>query len=267
MGKTPLTYCGEQVRKYDPDRFLISMFFAPEQREALWALFAFNHEIAKTREVVSETQLGLIRLQWWRDAISRFYDEGVVLQHEVLEPLCEAIKRYDLPLEHFETLLYAREFDLEDVLPTNMEGLLNYIDFTTSPLLKLAVQVTGGQGDQEPVQSAAINQGLTGILRAVPFHAVQRRCYLPQSLVGEFDLKLGDLYEGREVPALKDIVMACLKEYVSDVQADSRFLRLCVSLGDMYRAKIAACGGDVRDSRMRVPPKFMAFRLFLRSLV
>ena len=52
-----ISYCGETVRKHDPDRFLLSMFAPPESREALWALYAFNHEIAKTREVVTETQV------------------------------------------------------------------------------------------------------------------------------------------------------------------------------------------------------------------
>ena len=52
-----LSYCGEMVRKHDPDRFLLSLFMKPDRREALWALYAFNHEIARTREVVTETKI------------------------------------------------------------------------------------------------------------------------------------------------------------------------------------------------------------------
>ena len=119
----PLSFCGSLVKAYDPDRFLLTMF-VPEQvrdpsspaattrREALWALFAFNHEIAKTRAVVSEPQLGRIRLQWWRDEIERIYSGSVVPEHEVLKPLAAAIRAHDLPREDFETLITAREADL-----------------------------------------------------------------------------------------------------------------------------------------------------------
>ena len=182
MEKT-LSYCGQIVRDYDPDRFLLSMFAPATVREDLWALFAFNHEIAKTREVVTETQLGLIRLQWWREAIAALYGEQTergVPEHEVVRPLAEAIKRHNLPREHFDKLIYAREFDLEDVLPGNLEGLLNYADFTTTPLMKLAVQICGDDPEMELVQPVAVNYALMGILRAVPTHARQRRCYLPE---------------------------------------------------------------------------------------
>ncbi len=81
------SYCGELVRRHDPDRFLLTLFAPASMRESLFALYAFNYEIAKTRETVTETQLGLIRLQWWRDAISAIYDRGDVAAHHVLTPL------------------------------------------------------------------------------------------------------------------------------------------------------------------------------------
>src|SRR5688572_600358 len=139
--KSSLSYCGQHVRGNDPDRFLLSMFAPPERREALWALFAFNHEIAKTREVVSETQLGLIRLQWWRDAITKIYEGGDVPEHEILKVLAPAILEHNLSRDHFNTLVYAREFDLENVCPANMDGLLSYADFTSTPLMNLALKI------------------------------------------------------------------------------------------------------------------------------
>jgi NADH dehydrogenase [ubiquinone] 1 alpha subcomplex assembly factor 6 len=93
-----------------------------ERREALWALFAFNYEIAKTREVVSETALGLARLQWWREAIGNIYGGGEFPQHEILKALAPAIKTHGLTSEYFDTLVYAREFDLENICPRRWTG-------------------------------------------------------------------------------------------------------------------------------------------------
>ena len=46
---TDLSYCGREVRKYDNDHFLAGLFTPADRREATFALYAFNLEIAKTR--------------------------------------------------------------------------------------------------------------------------------------------------------------------------------------------------------------------------
>ena len=65
----------------DNDRFLTALFAAAAEREALFALYAFNIEIAKTRETVSEPLIGQMRLQWWRDAIDEIFGDGPVRRH------------------------------------------------------------------------------------------------------------------------------------------------------------------------------------------
>ena len=74
------------VRRHDPDRFLTALFAPPDRRDALLTLYAFNHELARAREVASEPPLALIRLQWWREVV-----EGEPKRHEVATPLSEAI--------------------------------------------------------------------------------------------------------------------------------------------------------------------------------
>ena len=66
----PLSECGAIVREHDPDRYLATLFAPAAAREALFALYAFDHEIGKVRHVVSEPMAGMIRLQWWRDALA-----------------------------------------------------------------------------------------------------------------------------------------------------------------------------------------------------
>src|SRR5271165_1963078 len=82
----PLSPLAAMVRRHDPDRFLTALFAPPERREAVFLVYAFNHEIARAREVVSEPALALIRLQWWREVV-----EGARRRHEVAGPLGEAL--------------------------------------------------------------------------------------------------------------------------------------------------------------------------------
>jgi phytoene/squalene synthetase len=63
-------YCLDQVRRFDRDRYLTALFATPSARADLMALYAFNLEVAKTREMVREPMMGLMRLQWWRDCIA-----------------------------------------------------------------------------------------------------------------------------------------------------------------------------------------------------
>lgn len=111
---TDLSYCGREVRKYDNDHFLAGLFVPADRREAMFALYAFNLEIAKTREVVSEPILGQMRLQFWRDGIEAVYEDGPVPRHGVMDPLTEAARGLRLSRALFDRLIDAREADLDD---------------------------------------------------------------------------------------------------------------------------------------------------------
>lgn len=240
----------------------MSLFVPPEQREALWTLFAFNHEIAKTREVVSETRLGLIRLQWWREEIGKIYDGQEVSTHEVLGPLSRVITRYELPRDEFEALIYAREFDLEDVLPSNLEGLIHYADFTTTPLVRLTLRITGGEPDMEPVQAVAVNYALSGLLRAVPIHARQRRCYLPDDLLRQNNVYVNQIYEGKPQDGLSDVIAAVADQITTGVGADNKALKAMQGLAVMCKKQLQSLGHDIYHPRMALGPGFKALRLF-----
>ena len=62
-------YRAAEVREHDPDRYLATLFAPADAREALFALYAFDHEITRVRRMVSEPVAGLVRLQWWREAL------------------------------------------------------------------------------------------------------------------------------------------------------------------------------------------------------
>lgn len=239
-----------------------------EKREALWALYAFNHEIAKTREVVTETQLGLIRLQWWRDAIAGIYEQDKVLEHQVLTPLAVAIREYKLPRESFDNLIYAREFDLEDRLPASLEGMVKYAEFTAAPLLALAGGVLGKNLAEAEVQKAAAIYAMTGLLRAVPAHLRQRRCYLPEDLIGMQGMTVYDLYDGTGIDKLKPVVQMIAKKIraTGANPGNDKFLKLHIKLAEMYLGQIESAGYDVFSQRVNVPPFLRELRLWWTAL-
>src|SRR5271154_3616507 len=164
-----LSYCAEQVRRYDRDRFLTALFAPAAQREDLLALYAFNLEIAKIRETVTEPMLGRIRLQWWREALAEF-EQGAVRQHAVAGPLADAVRRRALPVAALTRLIDGRERDIEPDPPADLAALEDYAAQTSAGLVELALAVL--DADQPEARAAArhvgIAHGLAGLLLAVP---------------------------------------------------------------------------------------------------
>src|SRR6266446_5867273 len=80
------------VQRHDHDRFQTVLFAPAARREALFALYAFNYEIARVRESVSQPMLGQIRLEWWRENIAAAFKGSPVRHHVVVEPLTAAIR-------------------------------------------------------------------------------------------------------------------------------------------------------------------------------
>jgi phytoene synthase len=206
-------YCLEQVRRFDRDRYLTALFARPPARDDLIALYAFNLEAAKTREVVRESMMGLMRLQWWRDAIADIY-AGSGRRHQVVQPLAAAIRRHGLDRALFDRLIDARENDVGEMPPADLPALVAYVDATAGGLGLLAAQILGGADTQaaQAVRAAWMAWALCGLLRAVPFHARHRRVHLPQDLLVQHGLDLHDVLEQRRPPALARVVHAVAAE-------------------------------------------------------
>ena len=209
----PLSYCGDQVRQFDHDRYLTCLFAPSEVREDLFALYAFNHEIAKVAEIVTEPMAGQIRIQWWREGLDDLY-AGAPRRHQVAAPLASAVARHGLSRAYFDRLLDARERDLDDEPPETLDDLAGYAAETSATLVQLALEILGA-GDavsREVGEDVGIAWALTGLARAVPFHARQRRMMLPGSLVWKHGLDPHDVFELRAPTEAKPVVEAVAQQ-------------------------------------------------------
>lgn len=203
------SYCLERVRRHDHARYLTTLFSPPEQRELLWALYAWNLEVAKTAETVSEATLGEIRLQWWREGLEGLW-QGNTRDHPVLEVLEGGRDRLARAAGSFERILDARSFDLDPQPPADLAELENYAEATASELLYIALTALGEPPSEQERQAArhvGIAWALTGLLRAVPFHARQKRLYLPEDHLSVAGVERSDLFELRGSDQISGVVM------------------------------------------------------------
>jgi NADH dehydrogenase [ubiquinone] 1 alpha subcomplex assembly factor 6 len=193
------------VRRHDPDRFRTALFAPAERREALFALYAFNSEIARVRERTSEPTLGRIRLQWWREAVASVFSDQPPMRHEVVVPLAAAIRIHGLGQANFERLIEAREQDLDDAPPASLAALEAYAEGSSAPLVHLALEVLGVRdaATVEIGRRAGIGYALAGLVRAMPFRARAGRPLIPADLALRTGLDERDWRALRTTPALR----------------------------------------------------------------
>lgn len=159
------------VRRADPDRYFCSLFAPDEKREALWLLYAFNHELARAREVASEPTLALIRLTWWRDVV-----EGAEKPHQIATPLAAALREGVFARADLAALIDAREAEAAPAIP-DFDSFMMFARGTAGRLAWIAAKLLGAESDA--VEDLGTAYGISGILRAAPFLARQGRFLLP----------------------------------------------------------------------------------------
>lgn len=272
-----LSYCGRQVRRYDHDRFLTSLFAPAARREGLLALYAFNVEIAKTAEVVSEAMLGQIRLQWWREAIEALY-AGAPPEHEVALALAGPLRDSGLTRGFFARLIDSREQDLDPAPPPNLDALERYAVESSSTLVWLALELLGARGEaaDKAARHIGIAWSLTGLLRAVPFHARQRRLYLPADHLSTAGVDRADIFELRGSEQVSGVVMRLAKrarEHLEAARAERpKVARAAVPallpgyLADRYLRALEGVDFNPFDPRLQAKPAVGVGRLSLAAL-
>ena len=242
--------CEAIVRRADYDRYLAALFARTQVRPQLFALYAFNYEVAKTAESVSQPMLGHIRLQWWRESIEELY-AGKPRDHEVVHALGEALRAHDLPRTLFDGLIDARENDLEETPFAGMASLESYADASSGNVMRLAARILGaGDTLDGAARHAGIAYALTGLLRALPHHAARRRLMLPIHLLSAVGLFPENVFAGGASAALTRVVAQIANSARAHLVAaramdvPRRFLPalLPAALAPLYADALTRCG-------------------------
>jgi NADH dehydrogenase [ubiquinone] 1 alpha subcomplex assembly factor 6 len=240
------------VRRHDRDRFQTVLFAPAARREALFALYAFNYEIASVRERVTEPTLGRIRLEWWGETIAAAYEGGPVRRHIVVEPLTAAIREHALTREHFDRLIDAREHDLDDEAPASLAALEDYAEATSAMLVYLALEILDvrNHAAQQAAFHVGIAYALAGLLRAMPYRTRPDRCLVPPEIAAAASRHL-DLARALRPPPARAALPALLPAIVA-----ARFLR-----------RLERVGHNPFDHSLAIPDPLQSWRFAAAALV
>lgn len=198
-------HCEQLVREGDKDRFLATLFAPQKYRRPLHALYAFNLEMARVRELAREPMPGELRLQWWREALTGA-GQGDAAGHPVAAAVRDVVVRYRLPPQMLVDLIDARAFDLYDEPMASVGDLEAYAMRTSSALIDLAARILCDGRDVAAGDAAnhgGIAYAIAGLLRALPIHAARRQLYVPADLMQRYGAQAEDAFAGRATTELR----------------------------------------------------------------
>jgi phytoene synthase len=201
-------HCERLLRAGDRDRFLTALFAPAEHRAALFALYAFNLEIARTPEAARNPQAGEIRLQWWSDVLA---GEIAGAGNPVSAALGATLTSYRLPIAPLHALIDARRFDLYNEPMRTVEELEAYADGAASSVFALAAHVLNAgreAGLREVTRHAGRAHAIAGLLNALPAHAHRGRLYVPREVLERCGSSRREVEEQNATPGLRKALAA-----------------------------------------------------------
>jgi phytoene synthase len=202
--KDSAAFCAEQVRSHDFERYASTLFVSADIRRALLALYAFNVEISRVREQVSQPLPGEIRLQWWTDMLAGA-GHGGVEGNPVAAELKRAIRTYGLPVERLSRLIDEHQFDLYNDPMPSMAALEAYVYDTSSALFALGTRIVGRQSEamDHLARHAGFAQGMVRVIASLPVDAARRQLFVPLQLLESHGSGMEEVFAGKETPRMR----------------------------------------------------------------
>jgi 15-cis-phytoene synthase len=265
MSKDASAFCADLVRSHDFVRYASTVFVPAVERRALLALYAFNVEIFRVRDQVTQPLPGEIRMQWWTDLLAGAAHGGVE-GNPVAAELMRAIRAHGLPAEPLSRLIDEHQFDLyNDPMPT-LAALEGYVHETSSALFALAARVLGPPSAEieHLARHAGFAYGFTQVIASLPRDAARRQLFLPLQLLQSHGSSLDEVFAGKQTPKVRAAVDQLIGEARAHLKtAESLLAQVPPAVRPAFLPLVLARRDLARMSRadndpfvLRVPSRF-----------
>ncbi len=202
-------YCERVVREADKDRFLATLFAPACYRSALFALYAFDAEIAGVADRVTQPLAGEVRLQWWHDVVTGKSPEQAV-GSPIATALIETVRRFGVPERIIVELIETRRFDLypEPVATLNEFDLHAARSFGSIFEGAARILSDGAEPGISPLsRHAGIAFAIVRLLAAFPAHAARGKIDVPAEIFQRHHARPEDVLAGQVTSAWRAALM------------------------------------------------------------
>ncbi|ATN34177.1 phytoene/squalene synthase family protein [Rhizobium sp. ACO-34A] len=188
------------LRETDRDRYLACLLSPTEKQGVLSALYAFNAEIARIRDLVREPLPGEVRLQYWRDLLAGS-GHGSTEANPLAAALLGTIEEYRLPVAALQGMVDARVFDLYDDPVETTAMFEGYAGETAAALIQLASLVLDpaeATACADVAGHAGVAQAIAGAMLLMPSHRTRGQLFLPLEILSAVGLDRDTFLAGKD---------------------------------------------------------------------
>ncbi|KAI0481376.1 squalene/phytoene synthase [Xylariaceae sp. FL0804] len=173
-------YCVAQLRQSDYDSYLIRNFIPKSRQDAYDAFRAFNLELVRLPELVSNPTIGQMRMQFWRDAVNNTFagrppkEPIMILLHDVLSRLESSPDSSPSSIRFWlHRLINTREKYMDNRPFTDLAALEEYAENTYSTLMYslLASLPMRSMHMDHLASHIGKARGIAAVLRGIPILA------------------------------------------------------------------------------------------------
>ncbi|MBA4798588.1 MAG: phytoene/squalene synthase family protein [Rhizobiales bacterium] len=280
MSETPSSneaLCLRTLQETDRDRYLASLLTPADRRAAVVALYAYNAELARVRDLVREPLPGEVRLQYWRDLLEGSA-HGETAANPVAAELLRAVEIRRLPVAPLVSMADARIFDLYDD-PMETTGMFEgYAGETAAALIQLVSLVLDAAAAEQATEiagHAGVALAVAGALLLMPIHRARGQVYLPTQILASVGLdRDGFLASGnddRKAAAIQAFA-GFGRDHLAKARAAGRLPKsliaayLPVTLAEPVLRRAAKAGASVLSEDIR-PPQWRRQIAMMRLLI
>ncbi|TCL67293.1 phytoene/squalene synthase family protein [Rhizobium sp. BK251] len=256
--------CLATLRETDRDRYLACLLAPEEKRRALAALYAFNAELARIRDLVHEPLPGEVRMQYWRDLLEG-HSHGSTEANPLASELLLAIDEHRLPRQTLINMIEARIFDLYDDPMETRHSLEGYAGETASALIQLASLVLSPEDAARSATAAGhagVAQAIAGLVLLMALHRSRGQLYLPLEILAATGLDRDAFMRGDDIPRISAAIEAFAglgREHLAKARAAGDISKqvfpafLPVSLAESVLVGAQKSGAQIFDRPMQTP--------------
>ena len=205
--KDGAAYCADLVRSHDFPRYASTLFLPGVHRRPMLAIYAFNVEISRVRDQVSQPLPGEMRLQWWTDLLAG-QDRGGIEGNPVASELLWTIRTWRLPVERLAQLIIEHEFDLYNDPMPSLSALEGYANDTASTLFACCARILVRPSEtiDHAARHAGLAYGMIDVINKLPQDSARRQLFLPQQFLQQHGSSLEEVFAGRQTPQARAAV-------------------------------------------------------------
>ncbi|CAG5116462.1 unnamed protein product [Candidula unifasciata] len=261
-GQSDVAYCVDLVRFVYIAHNLGTLLLPKNSQRAAFALRAYNVELAQVPDSVSDKKIGLIRMQFWKDAIQSIYQSSPP-KTPVATELSGACGYYRLSKHWLERLVEARAAQMERDSFTSVKHVEDYAEQVNSSLYYLLLECLGIKNVHADHAASHLGkaQGIVTLLRATPHHASRRRVYLPMEVLAK---PLKDAVF--EVASLAHQHLEKARSLQKNLPDKSHLVFLNAHVCDHYLKNLQKVDFNVFEGKLQRKNPLLAYHMYFNKL-